>query len=201
MRWFLPLVWLLSTNVQAENEGNINTLADWMQGTFTSEKQSKQDKDFFNIHLYMKKVWNSEGRWLYVEQAAASNLDKPYRQRVYHLTELADGTFKSDVYTFKNALSYAGDWKVDAPLSDIDPSKLLLKEGCDVLLKWVKSQQSFIGSTEKKKCKSNLRGASYATSKVSVSVDRIESWDQGFDQNDKQVWGAVKSGYIFQRNQ
>lgn len=203
MRWLLSLVVFLSFSLQAQPQGNIETLSKWMQGAFTSELQSQQDKDFFNIHLYMKRIWKNEqqGYWLYVEQAAASNLDKPYRQRVYHLTEVADGRFKSEVFTFANPLDHAGAWQSDAPLADLDPGKLTTREGCAVFLKWQEAQNAFIGSTEHKNCKSKLRGATYATSKVSVFVDRIESWDQGYDSNDKQVWGAEKSGYVFQRKE
>ena len=32
---------------------------------------------------------------------------------------------------------------------------------------------------------------------VSMESGRIESWDQGFDANGKQVWGAEKGGYVF----
>jgi CpeT protein len=55
------------------------------------------------------------------------------------------------------------------------------------------------GATNEQDCSSQLRGASYATSKVQISPGRIESLDQGFDSNGKQVWGATKGGYIFKK--
>jgi len=57
----------------------------------------------------------------------------------------------------------------------------------------------FEGSTEGNNCQSSLRGAAYVTSKVSISKERIYSWDRGFDAEGHQVWGAEKSGYIFER--
>jgi len=33
--------------------------------------------------------------------------------------------------------------------------------------------------------------------KLSLKKGELISWDQGFDANDKQVWGATKGGYIF----
>jgi hypothetical protein len=42
-----------------------------------------------------------------------------------------------------------------------------------------------------------LRGANYASSKVTITQNSIVSWDQGFDKDDKQVWSASKSGCIF----
>jgi len=46
-------------------------------------------------------------------------------------------------------------------------------------------------------CKSTLRGATYATSSVSVHADKIMSWDQGYDSSGNQVWGATAGGYVF----
>jgi hypothetical protein len=42
-----------------------------------------------------------------------------------------------------------------------------------------------------------LRGASFANSIVTVTQNEILSWDQGFDKEGKQVWGATKGGYRF----
>ncbi|MGB0932242.1 MAG: CpcT/CpeT family chromophore lyase, partial [Chitinophagales bacterium] len=53
--------------------------------------------------------------------------------------------------------------------------------------------------TKEKECGSTLRGATYATSKVNIYKDRLESWDQGFNDQDSQVWGAVKGPYIFDK--
>ena len=55
------------------------------------------------------------------------------------------------------------------------------------------------GSTAGKECGSDLRGASYATSEVTISSSTLESWDRGYDAADKQVWGAEKGPYIFAR--
>ena len=46
-------------------------------------------------------------------------------------------------------------------------------------------------------CESNLRGAKYAASRVTLTEHLLASWDQGFDETGKQVWGAEKGGYRF----
>jgi hypothetical protein len=71
-----------------------------------------------------------------------------------------------------------------------------LKQGCEVVLKRVEKNK-FSGSTGDKTCPSELRGASFANSIVTVTKDGIVSWDQGFDKDGKQVWGAEKGGYKF----
>ena len=44
---------------------------------------------------------------------------------------------------------------------------------------------------------SSEMGAPPATSKVSICQGAVESWDQGWNEADEQVWGAVKAGYVF----
>jgi CpeT protein len=72
-----------------------------------------------------------------------------------------------------------------------------LKEGCTVTMK--KMIGLYSGGTDKDKCPSNLRGASFATTKITLKENTLESWDQGFDKNGVQVWGATKGGYRFVR--
>jgi hypothetical protein len=44
-----------------------------------------------------------------------------------------------------------------------------------------------------------MRGASYATSEVVLRDDGLDTWDRGFDDAGKQVWGATKGAYQFRR--
>lgn len=185
----------------AANDARFEQLQQWMQGHFNSSEQAKEDKEFYNIHLNMKQIWkdDKDNTWLYVEQAAEGYLDKPYRQRVYQLKQLSPSEFSSAVYTFDAPLTYAGDWKKEQPLADLSPAKITEKVGCTVFLNWDESKQAFEGATKAKDCPSKLRGASYATSEVKVTKEGIVSWDRGYDASDKQIWGAVKAGYIFKK--
>jgi hypothetical protein len=49
-----------------------------------------------------------DGVWLYVEQAVAEYLEKPYRQRVYHVTDQGEGRFASAVFSMDSPLRFAG---------------------------------------------------------------------------------------------
>ena len=177
---------------------DVSILGQWMSGTFDSKLQADTDSDYFEIHLNMKPIWRNkkDGVWLYVEQAMASALDMPYRQRVYHVYKENDSTIVSHVYTIKNPLRFAGQWKNDNPLQDLSVDSLEDRKGCSIYLTKT-SDGKYVGSTKEKDCESNLRGAAYATSKVTISSGILESWDQGFDIDAKQVWGATKGGYKF----
>lgn len=179
---------------------DINSLVGMMQGSFSSEEQARNDSDYFDIRLHMKRMWtdSENGKWLYVEQATAESPDKPYRQRVYHITNTYEGRFKSDVYTLNDPLRFAGEWMNENPLENLTPDSLTLKEGCSVII-ILMTYGNFEGSTEGTDCRSDLRGAKYATSEVKINNDEIVSWDRGYDEAGKQVWGAVKGGYIFKR--
>jgi hypothetical protein len=170
----------------------------WMSGSFSSQMQAQADTNFLDIRLKMTPIWNErrDGFWLYVEQATASHADKPYRQRVYHLSRVDGRTLKSDVSALPEPLRFAGDWKKDKPLTTLTPDSLLFKEGCSIFLRNL-GDSAFVGSTADKDCLGELRGTKYATSEVRITKDMLTSWDRGFDSTGVQVWGATTGGYRF----
>jgi len=187
---FICLFVFITPSSQADD---IDTLVQWMAGSFSSQAQALADTSYFDIRLEMVPIWKelNDGYWIYVEQAVADHLDRPYRQRAYHVTEQEGGLIKSEVYSIPEPLRFAGDWRTNTPLETLDwrtntrretlsPDSLEVHEGCGVILKR-ESDILFTGSTVDNKCLSTLRGAAYATSEVNVGPDRIESWDRGFD--------------------
>lgn len=184
-------------------EDPFNYLQSCMNGTFDSELQSQQDSDFFHINLRMLPIWSEYSSdqhfYLYVEQAVATTLDKPYRQRIYKVEKLDDNNFVSHIYTMTEPERLIGKDGSAKIFKEISPDSLTRKDGCEVYLKFDRTKQTFNGATGEKTCASDLRGASYASSKVTIEKDMMISWDQGFDKDGKQVWGAVKGGYIFRK--
>jgi CpeT protein len=167
-----------------------------MKGHFTSELQSKRDTSFFNIHLNMTPLWKGKNEYyLYVEQATALALNKPYRQRVYHLYKEGDSTIVSKVFEIKNPSKYVNAHHNKTLLDSLQKSDLIDRQGCAIYLH--KQGSTFVGATPGKECLSSLRGATYATSEVIVSAKQLLSWDRGWSKEDKQVWGATISGYEF----
>lgn len=188
----------LTNSSEASKKGDLSTLTDLMTGTFSSQKQAEMDSAFFSINLVMHPIWNTSNKvkWLYVEQAVSSALDRPYRQRVYRLTKGKKRIFESKVYELPRPEDFVQGWKTPALFTTISPDDLIERDGCSVFLKKLDGD-CYSGSTDGKNCLSSLRGAAYASSKVEVCPGAITSWDQGWDASDKQVWGAVKAGYLF----
>jgi CpeT protein len=166
-----------------------------MQGQYSSEAHSKRDTTYFNISLRMVPIWKNKGHFLYVEQAMFTKQEKPYRVRIYKVSQRGN-EFVSEIYTLKNEKEWIGKWKTPEAFEKLSETDIELKQGCEVILKRI-GKNKFSGATGNKTCSSELRGASYASSIVTVTKNEILSWDQGFDKNDKQVWGAEKGGYQF----
>ncbi len=178
--------------------GDLEKLAEWLTGSFSSASQAAADDDYYDIRLHMVRIWaeRSDGIWLYVEQAVAGQ--PPYRQRVYRLTQLSDDLFESRVYEIEDPERYAGGWKNPEALEGLLPAFIDLREGCAIVLREV-NEEKFVGNTVGKTCASDLHGASYATSEVVVEEKRMISWDRGFDETGSQIWGAEKGGYVFDK--
>ncbi len=178
----------------------VSELALWMTGSFSSQAQAlEQPDDYFDIRLFMEPIWTdrTDGRWLYVEQAAAWALERPYRQRVYHLVDTKDGP-RSEVYSLPgDPLEFAGAYKEPQRFKALSPADLQEREGCAIHLRLVAG--AYEGSTIGTGCTSSLGGASYATSEVVITQDTISSWDRGFDDDRYQMWGATLGPYVFVR--
>ncbi len=198
-----------NASVSAHGPGRaaLPILAKWMSGYFSSSEQAEKNADYLAIELRVVPIWpeRSDGPWLYVEQATAKTPDKPYRQRVYRLVYLNDAQgdrFESRVYALPGDSSrIAGAWKLQNPLSDIAAESLNERMGCTVIMRRDITGR-FIGATDAENCVSDLRGASYATAKVTVTENMMESWDQGFakqGEERKQVWGATQGPYQFKK--
>lgn len=205
MRYFcalLPVLLLVLPTTASEppTDLDLEELARWMTGSFSSEAQSLADADFRHIVLHMARMWTErdDGIWLYVEQAVAEAPERPYRQRVYRLRRVGEDLFGSTVFTFSNPQSRTGDWREDSPLADLHPSDLSERDGCTIFMKR-RADGAFEGSTLGRLCSSTLRGATWASSEVVITADLLVSWDRGWDDSGAQVWGAEKGGYRFDR--
>lgn len=75
----------LSTEVKYSSASEFivdyNTLVTYMEGSYTSEAQSKLNTNYFQVALNLKRIWTTKenGAGLYLEQPTASNPSKPYR--------------------------------------------------------------------------------------------------------------------------
>jgi hypothetical protein len=180
---------------------DIEVVREWLCGSFSSQAQAQASGgEFFDIRLRVVPIWTArdDGPWLYVEQASATKLDKPYRQRVYRLRAEGDAVV-SEVHAFaKDPLRWAGQWKDPWAFDAIAPADLVERTGCAVVLRRV-DERAFLGATIDKDCPSELAGAAWASSEVRLEAIGMSSWDRGYDAEGKQVWGSTAGPYLFER--
>ncbi|MCB0770903.1 MAG: chromophore lyase CpcT/CpeT [Flavobacteriales bacterium] len=190
---------LLPCSVLAQRTRALEELASTMVGSYTSAAQAVEDTSYFDIELEMVRVWpkRKDGVWLYVEQAAAKRKEKPYRQRVYHLQQVNDSTFTSDILSIKSGDTLFGAYKDPILLERLHMDSLEMIEGCTITLHH--RGKTYVGSTEGRRCSNAWGKATYATSEVTIAPGLMVSWDRGYNDADEQVWGAEKGGYRFVR--
>lgn len=186
----------------AESAGVAEEVAALLTGTFDSKAQAEANPEGFRaVRLVAVRVPGSRlgsgSPVLYVEQAVVATPDKPYRLRFYRIEETADGGVVSRVFEPKETLAVSGKWRDPADLALHGPGDVVERIGCAVRLK--KTAEGWEGGTEGTNCPSALSGARYATSRTKLSAGRMESWDRGYDLEDRQVWGAKEGPYVFER--
>ncbi len=153
------------------------------------------------MQLHVTPIWTERGegyRWYYLEQALASAPARPFRQRVYRMSDLADGTFLCVVYALPRPQRFAGEWRAELPLVRLSPDSLLEREGCELIFRR-SADGSFAGATRERRCPSELRGAKWTTSEAVVTRERLLSLERGYDSTGVQVWGPTKGAYEFLR--
>ena len=179
---------------------DVALLATYLTGAFSSAEQARTNPAYFDIRLVCVPIWEGrdDGPWLYIEQAAASSVERPYRVRVYHLVDEADGVVRSDVHTLPgDTQRFAGAWRTPEVFDPITPGDLELREGCSVYLE--REGDVFVGGTRGEGCSSSLRGATFATSEMTLGPDELVTWDRGWSAPGEQAWGSTGSGYVFER--
>jgi hypothetical protein len=184
----------------AARDEDLELLASWMTGSFSSAEQAAADSSYFDIRLHTARIWaeREDGVWLYVEQSLATQEHRPYRQRVYRLERVAADTLSSTGYMLPGETRFVGAWRSPLALSALDPDSLEGRDGCTTFLTRVKPL-AFRGGTRGDGCESMLRGAAYETAEATVTPDGLLTWDRGFDRAGAQVWGATSGGYVFRR--
>ena len=219
-KFLLLAILLFSFQARAQmrlTKDDLVELKNRLEGNFDSQEQSQLDKNFSNISLHIKEislnnktkpnlktktktksVKQSEGIYLYVEQAPMATPEKPSRQCVYFLSRKGDSVLSCQVFEMKEPNRFAGAWGEPSKLSKLTLDSLVEKPNC-ILFFYKNDDGNYIGSTRYNGCENNLKGANYATTELSIYPSMIISRVRGFDANDKLVWGNENSGYRYRK--
>ncbi|MBU1219964.1 hypothetical protein KKF34_04175 [Myxococcota bacterium] len=177
-------------------------LIEWMTGYFSSEAQAATSTDQYHVdvRLHMVRIWpeRMDGYWIYVEQAYATDLANPYRQRVYNVYESGSG-WEDLIYALASPQSYVGGWENPDDFEELTPENdLILKENCGLSFSWDEEEQNFYGSTSGNECTASIPGVAYLTSESRIAETFFTSWDLGYNDQGTIVMGPY-SPYIFDK--
>ena len=185
----------------ATASANVERLAEWLSGDFSSASQSRTDSAYQDIELHATRIWPSrEGvRWLYVEQARSDAPDQPYRQRAYKVHSGTDGYLAVDIYEFPPGnLPPAGSHRDPTWFNQVDPMFLIPLAGCTMHV-MIDSKTRFSGETRGKGCVSSLQDVDYLTIHTVITADEIQSWDRGWKTDGTLALGNPDGPYVFKR--
>jgi hypothetical protein len=185
---------------------DLRDVASRLEGTIDSSGQSLLDRDYVDVRVTHCEIEVRDlpghldpSLFLYVEQALSLSLEAPYRQRVIKLSPdgLSARGVVSSIYEVtippQQLLNLCGKSQDQRVLSWSN----LKDVQCSVYMN--KVQDLWVGETQKAKCPNDYGSAKFVSSKVRLSKTGMYSWDQGWDAEGNQVWGAVKGGYNFEK--
>lgn len=178
----------------------------WMCGSFSSHNHADTTVNQYivDVRLHMNQIWadrDTTGNvyWLYVEQAYASNLNSPYRQRIYKVMLDANGNIYDEIYAIPSPSTYLHAYNNPSVFNNLNASQLTLKDGCNVAFTYNNSGKYFVGTTTGNSCMAaGVPGVSYITSDATIHSDYMTSWDRGYSASGYWVMGPDWP-YIFDK--
>lgn len=186
----------------AEPPGRAEEVAALLAGTYDSKARSESDpKSPPAARLVAVRVPKSRlgdgAPVLYVEEALLSAPNRPSRLRFCRVEETADGGVVVRVLAPKEALAVSGKWRDPSDLALFGPHDVVERIACAIRLK--RSDGGWSGSTEGKGCPSARGGARYVVTRLTLAPGRIESWERGYDRDDRQVWGSAEGPTVYEK--
>ncbi|NET42199.1 chromophore lyase CpcT/CpeT [Okeania sp. SIO2B3] len=193
---------IISHTENQTKSNNIITLASWMAGGFSNQKQASTNRVLYaHIHVYFRPLPYQffSGIGFYSEQVYDYDLWSPYRQGVHKLIDKGDHIYIEN-YRLKDPILYAGAARELEILHTITPENIERRYHCSMVFK--RDGEKFLGSVEPgNKCLINKRGCeTYLVSEVELTEQTWESLDKGMDVNKhKQVWGSKAGKLKFEK--
>ena len=181
---------------------DIITLASWMAGCFSNQKQASANRIIYaHIYIYFRPLPYQffSGIGFYSEQVYDYDLWSPYRQGVHQLIDKGDHIYIEN-YSLKDSILYAGAARELDILHTITPENIERRYNCSMVFK--RDGEKFLGSVEPgNKCLINKRGCeTYLVSEVELTEQTWESLDIGKDVNThEQVWGSKAGRLKFEK--
>jgi hypothetical protein len=196
----------LSKTTEYKRLQELRDVSTRLEGALDSSRQSILDRDYVDVRVTQCLItvtdlpaYLNPSLFLYVEQALSLTLSAPYRQRVIKLSpnRSEPSGVVSSIFELNLPQMEILHLCSKKPHERIVSWTDLNDVSCSVYMR--KNQDLWVGETQSTKCPNSYGSAKFVSSKVILSRSGMYSWDQGWDENGNQVWGAVKGGYNFEK--
>jgi hypothetical protein len=197
MKRLLPLLAFLLAALHLRASENLETFAKWLPGTYSTEKADNKNSKTPNLCLHVVPMWQgySDGPWFYLEQVDTAKPEKPTRQVVLHLVENEDGTITCENWDIRTKAKWVGAWS--SPEKFEAMTKKDLNGFSSYFVYTREADGSFKGGTpDDMEFTSNFQGASRFTNVSVLTANSYYTWDRGYTDKGKLVWGPSKTGYL-----
>ena len=188
-----------------ESLKNIIEVSNLLIGTVDSSEQAGSNRNYQDVTIETCPViirdlpgYETNSKFLYVDQSLTLWQGSPYRQRFVKISAGRDGkTINSTIYLPKIEKSQLVGLCRKSISERVFLYDAIGTPSCLVNMR--KLGKSWIGSTPANGCPSTRGSAKYTTSELVLNETGLISWDRGWNQDGKQVWGAVEGPYVFKK--
>lgn len=187
--------------------------ASYLLGHASNIEQHNKDPKSFALIDYSICPMRLEGangnktRTFFVEQKIKLPHKDLLRYRIYSLTKEPGVDISFYAYVFVNEeieSELAGFCETDKPVNyEIPRSYVEWNEPCQMNFQpsdFFNGQNGIVGMTQIGGCPSEFNGSKYLTISAKMTNDAYIIWERWWDEENKQVAGATKDGYIYKRD-
>jgi hypothetical protein len=211
-RYLIPLFGLiLSSEIASarptgeENTAATKQFAQMLVGTFDSSAQSIDDSEYLDVTVHHCSVQVSglpeelrEGEFLALRQSV-STAANPYRVRVLRVFQgESDSNVRVSSFAPQQGVNLAQLCSLPESDRTVDFSQLT-GEKCTTSATLIGAE--FVGGTTGEGCPSNRAGSVRMTSELTLSSNKMTTWDRGWTADGKLAWGPEKGPYQFEKVQ
>lgn len=201
--FLLPFCFSISMTLSAQPNEEIELMVNWFVGTYTNSGEAYgTDNNDFSGHELMRivRIWDDkDDAWLYLEQSAAAKPDEPSRQWILRIEESQENLYMLEPHIYTGDKPLAGNHEATYIGNHVKIDDLDVLSGCEFYVDY-DGFVAFSGSTVEDFCDTDILDASILRIKFNLMENKVDWWEQGFDEEGKQLWGTSTKPIVFTKN-
>ncbi|MEQ9553524.1 MAG: chromophore lyase CpcT/CpeT [Coleofasciculus sp. G3-WIS-01] len=188
------------------------SLASYMAGEFDNQQQALAEPVWYvHLHLWQRPIplFSEDSLTLFAEQAPITNLNRPYRQRIFRLyqSDQPSTGLQVQYYQIKKPETVRGAGCHPELLQQLTPEDITLLPDCRLNVQMhqisLNNYEFSTTSASDHPCCFTYQGNNYQISLgFEATADEFRSYDKGIDPSTgKATWGALLGPFRFTKRQ